>query len=648
MPDYFYEKIKLTPFTFSTSNVEDDEYYIEDIVPYSSNFIILSCTDFDNFEKSLRKVLTLPYCHPHGNIIIYYHKYEDNEIIAKIFFAVWYFRAPNVVIYQYDDEENVAIVSPFSPFVHEKTMFDYKFGCWTAKIIGLPVYKFDTSLICVEGCHNISVTSKLRAKNFGTCIGFNTYKIPYKDRYYIPKLNLFEDKGKDLHGFTLRAFTTEVKPFLIVVIANGTFILKAREGTIWNILKKRMNFEIDLSSSLDVIHKPLKFDTTIEQIFAMAHRKGELILAPIYQFDVIVVEIDYTFAFRESGVCVVSHKAGFETILFNFNTVQENYIIIAEFTALVIGIWTVFISYSYLDTKKFSADLVGKNLMNTIRITIPITLWRPPKRASFRIFLAVTIWCFFVISFSTQAAVISFFTAFKRGKEVETFDDVVERGYHVEGVASPDLVLPDTEERFRIINSRLVSITDMFACINKLNTDSKRFCLMDCSLSQYLQNNMINEKGEQYLHIAKDRIHSHYLNFVFTKHSVLSDPVSYYMMRFFEAGLIRKWEDYRYNVFKEEVVIKPLNLEDYHGIIIMYIFCVIITSSIFILEFLFGNFIRFKRYCGLKITRWNRVRLVRKIKRKEKKVQKVKFVNNYTQTTSGQANSVLSLRASAD
>lgn len=593
----------------------------------------MSCYDFGNFEESLLKVMSLAYWHPHSNIYLYYHTKDPLENIARIFFIFRYYRACNVILIQYDDIEESLLISLYTPYVSDSYDFENKFGCWTKKKVGMPIYTFEEAFICEINCHNVSINSKLRANNLGTCVGIITHVISYNDSNASQNLTLFEDKGKNFHGFPFRTFVTEILPFMqIRKNPDNTYALGSRDGTIWNTVSKLLNFTMDLTASLDVIKKPFDFEINIQQIFTVAHRKGDLFLNPIYQFDVIVVELDYTFGYKESGVCFVSRRAEFETVLFDLNTLLTNYDIVLKFTISFYCIWILFCVFSWKDSEKINIEFIGRNLMNSVRSVLNLNLCNPPKTTSFRIFLTIIIWSFFIINFSTQAAIISFFSAFKRGQDVDTFDDIVEKGYRIEGLASPDVVLPETEERFRKINSKLSPIRDIFACVTALRKDSYRFCLLDCSVGRYLERNMLNEKGQQYLHIAKDRVHSYYLNIVFPKYSVMSENFNKYMVIFFEAGLVKKWEDHRYSDMKEEVPIKPLSIADLKGIFNLFAIFVAETIVIFIIEFCVGNFKRTKIYTVNKIRNCKRTLQARNFIKAQRKQNKIKQVNNFTQT----------------
>lgn len=589
LPNAFYSKIKHIAFAFVVMNLNDPEdYYVEDVVPYHSNIIVMNCQDFGEYEELLQKLVTSPYWHPLANIIIYYHKRENREVLARLFFSLWYHKAINSILVQYDDDQQTLLVSDFTPYVNENYYVqpDNKFGCWTARNLGMPVRGFEQDLVCVEKCHNITIASKLRTNHLGTCVGFNTNAVTYNATSDLRNLNLFEDRSKNFHGFAFTGYITEVSPFFIIDdLGNGTYRLRARDGMIWNTMAELMNFTIDLSLSLNVMKKPFNFEVNIEQIFAFSRRRGDLCLFPIYQFDVIVVDIDFTFPFKDSGICIVSGRAGFETTLFQAKNLQLNLDHIMRMYTCFFCIWATFSIFKAVEKGRVTFDQIGKDLMNTFRNFLMLNLHKPPKFESFRIFLTVSLWCFFVINFTTQATIISFFTAAKRGKEVDTFDDVIEKGYPIEAMASPDLILPETEEKFLTINSRLVYEQDIYGCIKRMASDTHRFCLIDCSVGRYIKRNKLNEKGEQYLHIAEqDRIHSHYLTMVLSKHSPLTERYNRYMMIIFEAGLIRKWEQYRYTDIKDEVTTKPLRMDDLSGIFEVYCFSAAITIATFVLE----------------------------------------------------------------
>lgn len=588
-PNDFYKKIRHISYAFVVMNLNDPEdYYVEDAVPYHSNIIVISCKDFGEYEELMKKLINSPYWHPLANVIVYYHKIEDRQLMAKIFFSLWYHKAINAILVQYNDVQKSLIVSDYTPYVNEHYYVqpDNKFGCWTARNLGMPVRGFEEDLICVEKCHNITVTSKLRTNHLGTCLGFNTNALPYNAINDLRKLKLFEDRTKSLHGYAFTGYITEIKPFSVIEdLGNGTYKLRARDGMIWTTMAELMNFTIDLSLSLKVMKKPFNFEVNIEQIFAFARRRGDLCLFPIYQFDVIVVELDFTFPFKDSGICIVAARAGFETSLFQVKNLKPSLEYLSRFVVCFLCIWATFTIYKTVENGRLTFDQIGKDFMNACRNVLMLNLHKPPRYESFRIFLTVSLWSFFVINFTTQATIVSFFTAAKRGKEVNTFDDVIEKGYPIEAMASPDLILPDTEEKFITFNSRLVYEQDIYGCITRMASNTRRFCLIDCSVGRYIKRNKLNEKGEQFLHIAEgDRIHSHYLTMVLTKNSPFTERYNRYMMMIFEAGLIRKWEQYRYTDIKDEVTTKPLKIDDLSGIFEAYCFCVASTMAIFLLE----------------------------------------------------------------
>lgn len=587
LPTSFFNRIKHLPFTFTVMNLNKrKDHYVDDVVPYHSNIIVISCQDFKDYEALIVKLVASPYWHPLANIILYYNRLENKELIAKIFFSLWYHKAINTVMVQYNDVEDTFLVSNYTPYVNEKYEIQpsNKFGCWTTRNLGIPVVSFVKGLTCVERCHNVTILSRLRAQNLGTCIGYDTIAI--KSTKDLKQLNLFEDRSKDFHGFMFRSYVTEVEPFsLIDVHEDGSYTLRARDGMIWNTMSKLMNFGIDLSPSVSAMKKPFNFEVNIEQIFSFARRKGDLCLFPIYQFDVIVVEIDFTFPFKESGICIAAGRAGFETTLFKMKNLTVNLKYLVVFYGCFACIWMVFSLYKAAEKGHFTCDQIGKDFMNAWRNVLMLNLCNPPKYESFRIFLTLCLWSFFVLNFTTQAKIISFFTAAKRGKEVDTFEDVIEKGYPIEAMASPDLILPDTEEKFRIINSRLVYEQDIYGCITRMASDNRRFCLIDCSVGRYIKRNKLNNKGEQYLHIAeRDRIHSHYLTMVLSKHSPLTDRYNRYMMMIFEAGLIGKWEQYRYTDIKDEVTTKALSIQDLSGIFKVFCFYIGLTLISFMFE----------------------------------------------------------------
>ncbi|XP_046965820.1 uncharacterized protein LOC124534158 [Vanessa cardui] len=237
LPNTLFHRLSVLPFTFAVTNIANDDDQIEDVIPYQSNIIIMSCADLDEFEKAMKKIVTLPYWHPLAKIILYYHSKYHKETIAKMFFIYWFYRAINVIIVQYDETEKEMLISYYSPYMTEI--------------------------------------------HLGTCLGFETEKIQLTNLNRIQKLNLFEDKGKNLHGFTLYAYTVEVLPFLkLEEHEDGTYTYHRRDGMIWNTMAELFNFKIDITPAKKAIKEKFDYEINVLQVFSFAQRKADLILFP--------------------------------------------------------------------------------------------------------------------------------------------------------------------------------------------------------------------------------------------------------------------------------------------------------------------------------------------------------------------------------
>ncbi|XP_028166062.1 uncharacterized protein LOC114356887 [Ostrinia furnacalis] len=633
-PDAFYKEIQSMHRAFLAADDEYDGFEVVEHLQYRVNTLVLKCLDFDDFEKKMNTARDIPYWHPHANTIVYYENAEEsNDIIAKILFILWYYKMCNAILLQYNDDTEKFTVTHYNPYISEHFKLKYSYGCWTTKKITYPIENFEKSFTCTEGCHNVTVRSKLRADHLGTCIGFETIVKSYEDNASSLGSSLFNDKTKDLHGFTLRAYVKDVVPFVrINVNDDGTYTLNGRDGLVWATLSQNMNFSLDFSPSEKIMKGPFDFEESIQQIFEFAQRRGDLLLIPIYQFDLVIVEIDMTTAFKASGVCFMAHRAGFETTLFDVKVLLKNYTLVIKFVFCFLGTWFVFFIFNFVEKGSTSFDQFGKDLINAYRNMLSVSLFKPPKKQTFRMFLFFSIWSFFAINFVTQAAIISFFSAHKRGKDVDTYDDIIEKGYPIEGMASPDVVLPDTEEKFRKINSKLVPIQDIFGCVNHMSNDSRRFCLIDCSVGRYLERNKLNDKGEQYLHITKDQIHNYYTNFIFHRNSPMSDQFNRIMLIYLQAGLVDKWEQYRFTDIKDEALIKALDMSDLGGVFKCYFLLTIISCVFFAIEVAIGLIQRIKQFSTARFLEWKKRRVIKK-HLKRTKIGPVKLVNSFTQTT---------------
>lgn len=607
LPDNFYKKVQGLNLTFSISNIDvEDDYEIEGVVPYHSNVVIIDCVNFDQLEDVMTKVVSMPYWHPLAHVILYYHTVEDSKMLAELFYIMWYYRAINAIILQYSDSEDLFHVSYYNPYTSEPYRFKNVYGCRLAKKIGMPYDDFATAFNCEVGCDNIPLESKTRMNFFGTCLGYETLLIHYNETSKLQQLDLFESKVKNFHGYPMRAFGVEVLPFLeINNHSDGTYTLHKRDAMVWNTMAELMNFTINLSPAEGKIKKPFDYDLNIQMIFSFSHRKFDLFLFPVYQFDLVLVQIDNTFPYKESGVCFLGHRADFETILFDEKLLINNISLVIQFLLCFIFTWFVFFLFNVEQRGRISLDQSGKDLVNTVRTILSIGLYNPPKQGSFRIYVFISLWSFFIINFSTQAAIISFFSAAKRGKEVDTFEDIAEKGYIVEGMASPDVILPNDKKMYRDINSRLISNKDLFGCVKKMDNDSRRFCLLDCAVCKYLERNKMNSRGEQYLHVAKDRAHGHYLNMLFQRDSAITELYNKYILSIVEAGLVTKWEQYRFTEIKEEAPVRPMAWEDVEGIYKCYGLLLTISLTTFLFEISMRIFSNLQQYL---LKRWKRIR----------------------------------------
>ncbi|CAK1551201.1 unnamed protein product [Leptosia nina] len=601
-PDEVYAKLKHLPFTFSITNIHEMDEQIEDIVPYPSNTIALNCHTLKDFEEAMFKIVTLPYWHPLANIILLYHSEYNTDTFAKMFYAFWYFKAINAIILHYNDEKQEIYLSHFSPYISEYYKLQSTYGCWTVKKITMPISSLD-GLTCETGCHNVTVNSKLRSNNLGTCLGFSTITLNYRNIEEVKHHNLFEDKSANFHKYPMAAFAIKIDPFLDIRSNNGSYTLHHRDGKIWNTISGLMNFTIDISMNEPLWKHDFDYIMNMQEFVAFTQRKKDLVLLPLYQFDVMVVELDNTVPIEDSGVCFMAHRAGFETVVFDFKLFKSNLKLIGQFFFCFLFTWLAYIIFNVEQARRITFDQVGKDLVNSFRTILSMGPHKPPKRGSFRIFLGIAIWSFFVINFSSQAAIISFFSVYKKGRETDTFEDILEKDYVIEGISSPDVVLPDTEEKFRRINSKTVAVQNMFICPNRMKNDSRRFCLVDCALGRFMERNMLNDRGQQYLHIARqDRIHSHYLQMIMHKHSVMTERFNRYMQWILEAGLVNKWIDYRFNEIKEEAPVKAIAMDDLKGIFQGYCLLLSMCCGVFLIEIGLG-LLRWCRYkCNKEIT----------------------------------------------
>ncbi|XP_026327639.1 uncharacterized protein LOC113235933 [Hyposmocoma kahamanoa] len=567
LPDPVYDIAKHLQLTFSVIDPDAETPELQaDVQPYASKIVIINCKDFEVLEDSLGEAISSPYWNPHAQLILYYHTRVTNEN-AKIFFIFWFYMIVNAVIVQYDDSKELLLISYYNPYVSENNKFENMHGCWKTTKVGRPVVGYKQSFVCEEDCHNITLHSKLRALHLGTCIGYNTHYIRYGDIRLLRQLNVFKDISKDLRGYVMKTNGFEVLPFLeINEESDGSYSLGSRDGLVWKTLSELMNFTINFDACKDILKKPFNYKLYIELTFSFAARQADLFICPVYQFDLVFIKVDLSCEYKASGVCILSHRSNFETVLFDVKLFQQNSTLIIQFVVCFLCIWLTFYIHN-VAKGLWSFDQFGKDFINTIRNVLSIGLYKPPMQRSFRMFLIISIWCFFILNFSIQATIVSFFSAYKRGKDVDTFEDVLEKGYAIEALVSPDMILPDTEDLYRKINSRVKPLMNMFDCVDRLANDSERFCLIDCSTGLYLERNRLNEKGVQYLHVArKNRMHSNYLSLVLHENSPLTARINKYLRWFVEVGLIQKWEQYRFTEIKEDFPVKPLSMKDMLGI----------------------------------------------------------------------------------
>jgi hypothetical protein len=543
----------------------------------------MDCLNFADFEKKMNTVRNNPYWHPHAHTIIYFHGEISQINIGKMFFILWYYHSCNSILVQYNDDREQLMATYYSPYINKNYKLDHHFGCWTRRKPMFPITSFQDSFICTEGCINVTGAVPLRMNHFGTCIGIKTNVIHYTDSI-IPNTNYFEDKGKNLQGFSLTAYVNNAKPFLMVQEKDGSYTLHRAHGLIFTEMAKVMNFHFDFTPSLKNMNDPYSVTLNVERVQWFGQRKVDLLILPIYMIDLIFVDLDLSIPFQDSGLCYMSHVADFETNIFDTKLLQSNGKLFLTFIICFVGTWFTIFVFKVVEMNTFTLNQMGKDLSNTFRSLFSLSLFNPPQQQSFRIFLAISIWSFFVLNFATQAAITSFFTVYKRGKDVDTFEEIAETGYKIEGIGTLDALLPETKDTYKIINSRLVPINDLYGCVNTIQYDRQKFCLLDCSMARYYARNYLNSRGEPYIHIARNQVHSHYLIFLLPKNSALSNQFNKYLYKFIEAGLIGKWLAYLNKIKKQENLNKALSPDDLVGVFKFYCLLTGITIIIFLLE----------------------------------------------------------------
>lgn len=598
------------------NNVTDNIYMQTNRRSYP-NSVVIYCKDMIEFEKALLIAVKMKDWHALTNVYIIYKSKLDDMVVVKTFYALWFYKITNAIIMSYDKTLLAFRISIFSPYITNNYTLQHNMGCYTLRKLGMPLR---TSVIenikCEHSCVNVNVTSKLKANNLGTCIGFDYHTVKLGDLQKMFQLNLFEDKSKNLHGCALLTHFTDVPFIELNEYDNGTYQLRGRDGMIWNTMAELMNFTFFFSNKYG---KKFSIESSVYQLLAYSNRQLEMYLIPLYIVDLLVVPVEFTFPYKESGVCILAKSADYETVLFDVKILKNNFVVLVQFLFCFIAVWITFIIFNRTDGKKLTIDQIGKDFMNSVRNTLSITPYRLPKKRSFKIFHIVSMFSFFLINFSMQAAITSFFTAIKKGKEVETFEDIIRLGYNIEGMVSPEVVLPETDDIFIKINEKLTPTDSMYICIDRMLNDTRRFCITDCAAAYYFEKNNLNEKGEQYLHVTSDRLHSHYLSFAFPIQSHLTDRFNNIITALVEAGIINKWEDYKYDRIKTEVIAKPLSMNDLIGILECYGYLVGLSCLIFAIEVVFATICWLKVICINNVKKLIRKHRAKKIKSKEDK-----------------------------
>ena len=220
-----------------------------------------------------------------------------------------------------------------------------------------------------------------------------------------------------------------------------------------------------------------------------------------------------------------------------------------------------------------------------------LPILREPERRSFLVIIYTWIWFCFVIRSAYQAALINSLKNPAYLDNLETFQDVLNNGYHYGGFAS--LKEYYTDDRFIYDHWKVVDQTRFYETLDEIMDGTSDFVL--ASNKEALKHHLMRYNGTKQVQIIPEKIVNSPTVVYYKKFSPLTGPLNTVLRIALEGGFIHrihyKYLDHDRKLFRRADSRKPepLRMNHFTGCFVLLIIGWFVSATYFAVEYVCGN-----------------------------------------------------------
>lgn len=560
----------------NTFEIEMPIDFTENYIQRPANIIFFFVESLEDISNGILQISKTIYWTVKAKFIIYI---TEKAEIQKIFYLFWWYYSLDCVILEYDTKN--VIISEYTPYV---TVLDdsdpNQFGCWSS-MSAEDMFEGDMAqyVNCNQTCNGLDFDRYSEVMHIQACINIDT-------KTYDKSLITLKDKTLNLGGYALNLFAVHFAPLLVIDPSEeGLKRFKGKDGYIIKVLADKINLTFKYSTDYKSTHNP-QFQTWVNALMLSSYRKYDYYANTVYLLPFSFPALDTTYPVEGSGLCFVIHRAGFIPTWVNLTNMFEMGALIM--VTIVFNL-TALIYFYFLITSgnKNYFEAFVRSYLYSIQLLLSSSVNWTDKKNSVRIFVFIIFWFIFVVNFIFQGTIVSLLTIPRTDPEINTFQELYDTGYVIEGYPSPDAMLPATSDLYKGINKRFRGNTKMFSCMNELKQKVPKACWMDCMIVTGFSKSERDAEGRRYIHIGQDRVHSHHLVYPLSRNNPLKPRFDYYIKILFESGILNQWRNFKRVEASDGLTDnKVLNLDDIKGCFYILFFGYFASLVSFILEWM--------------------------------------------------------------
>lgn len=592
-PSQFYEDIfasNIDLVVFNSDENTPNDFILEppkdhtqNYIQYPANTIVFCVNDIEDISEGINKLTNSIYWSPHAKHIVHTKHKADNHMI---FYMMWLNKVLNCIII--DDDFYVYDFNPYVAVIDES--FPNQYGCWSLKNMSSYDENMLPNIKCKKGCKDLDFDRFSNTQFYTACIEI-------RQRKYEENSSYFEDKTINMNGYKIALYGVSISMCLDTETVNGQLKFKGKHGYFVDTILEKMNMSFTYMTRSDIL-----MSEWFRIFLQLEERKIDMMANPLYVKPYVKPQIDFTNYIEESGLCFVVRKPEIIPTWKTFRSIfDKNGLILT----LIVFHLTVFIFLIFLRPKprNFFEKLIYSYLC-TVQLFVSQPVDWIIKKKYIRVYIFIIYWFVFVANFILQGTIAALLAIPKTEKTIDTFVDLYESGYMIEGFSELDTSFPSTSPLYIALNKRFVRIDSFYACINDLQKGIKKACWMDCAMAHIFSKTLKDKNGKAFIHILQEKFSTHYLALTLNHNSPLTKRMNFYIKRIIESGLSQKWKTFYTFDKSGSMELDKLNMTDNQLCFFLLIFGLGFASVFFVLEHIL-NFVT-KRMRNLKNRSKNR------------------------------------------